>query len=95
MIIRRAVLCTLPPIKHYRGVDDPKVVSGQPLFGIDIQLPGMVYANYTKCPAAGGRVRSFNVDEIKAQRYVPRLVTSVAAANGDGSTPIKKSWEVR
>ena len=56
--------------KRYHGVDDPKVVSGQPLFGIDVQLPGMVYASYTKCPAAGGKVRSFNVDEIKAQRGV-------------------------
>jgi isoquinoline 1-oxidoreductase beta subunit len=56
--------------KAYRGVDDPKVVTGQPLFGIDVQRPGMVYANFTKCPAAGGKVRSFNVDEIKAQRGV-------------------------
>jgi isoquinoline 1-oxidoreductase beta subunit len=56
--------------KRYRGVDDPKVVNGQPLFGIDIQLPSMVYASYTKCPAAGGKVSSFNVDEIKAQRGV-------------------------
>jgi isoquinoline 1-oxidoreductase beta subunit len=56
--------------KRYRGVDDAKIVSGQPLFGIDIQLPGMVYASYTKCPAAGGKVSSFNVDEIKAQRGV-------------------------
>lgn len=46
------------------------MVSGQPLFGIDIQRPGMVYATYTKCPAAGGMVRSFNADEIKAQRGV-------------------------
>ncbi|MGO4637925.1 molybdopterin cofactor-binding domain-containing protein [Mesorhizobium sp. 2RAF45] len=52
--------------KRYRGVDDPKVVSGQPLFGIDVQLTGMVYATYTKCPAAGGKVRSFNANEIKA-----------------------------
>jgi isoquinoline 1-oxidoreductase subunit beta len=56
--------------KRYRGVDDPKVVTGQPLFGIDIQVPGMVYANYTKCPAVGGKVKSFNLDEIKAQRGV-------------------------
>ncbi len=56
--------------KRYHGVDDPKVVSGQPLFGIDVQRPGMVYASYTKCPAAGGKVRSFNVEEIKAQRGV-------------------------
>ncbi|MGA7433376.1 MAG: molybdopterin cofactor-binding domain-containing protein, partial [Xanthobacteraceae bacterium] len=66
--------------KRYRGVDDPKVVSGQPLFGIDIQLPGMVYANYTKCPAAGGKVSSFNIDEIKAQRGV----LDVFALDGTG-----------
>ena len=52
--------------KRNRGVDDQKVVTGQPLFGIDVQRPGMVYANYTKCPAAGGKVRSFNEAEIKA-----------------------------
>ncbi|SCB27041.1 xanthine dehydrogenase family protein molybdopterin-binding subunit [Rhizobium hainanense] len=56
--------------KRYHGVDDPKVIRGEPLFGIDVQRPGMVYANYTKCPAAGGKVRSFNVDEIKAERGV-------------------------
>jgi isoquinoline 1-oxidoreductase beta subunit len=56
--------------RRYRGVDDPKVVTGQPLFGIDVQRPGMVYATYSKCPAAGGKVRSFNVAEIKAQRGV-------------------------
>ncbi|WP_158923730.1 xanthine dehydrogenase family protein molybdopterin-binding subunit [Acidisphaera sp. S103] len=53
--------------KRYRGVDDPKVVTGHNLFGIDVQVPGMVYATYAKCPAAGGKVRSFNVAEIKAQ----------------------------
>jgi len=52
--------------KRYRGVDDPKVVSGKPLFGIDVQRPGMVYATYTKCPAAGGKVKSFNANAIKA-----------------------------
>jgi isoquinoline 1-oxidoreductase beta subunit len=52
--------------RRHRGVDDPKVVSGKPLFGIDVQLPDMVYASFTKCPAAGGKVKSFNVEEIKA-----------------------------
>jgi len=53
--------------KRFHGVDNPKVVTGQPLFGIDVQRPGMVYASFTKCPAAGGKVSSFNADEIKAQ----------------------------
>ena len=51
--------------RRHHGVDDPKIVTGKPLFGIDVQLPGMVYANYTKCPAVGGKVKSFNADEIK------------------------------
>ena len=51
--------------RRHRGVDDPKVVTGKALFGIDVQLPNMVYANFTKCPAVGGKVKSFNADEIK------------------------------
>jgi isoquinoline 1-oxidoreductase beta subunit len=48
------------------AVDDPKVVRGQPLFGIDVRLPGMSFACFVKCPAAGGKVKSANLDEIKA-----------------------------
>ncbi len=49
------------------GVDNQKIVSGQPLFGLDQKLPGMVYATYTKCPVFGGKVVSANVDEIKTR----------------------------
>jgi len=48
------------------GVDNEKVVTGQPLFGIDMVLPGMLYAVYERCPAVGGRVKSANFDHIKA-----------------------------
>ncbi|HEY5622714.1 MAG TPA: molybdopterin cofactor-binding domain-containing protein [Gammaproteobacteria bacterium] len=48
------------------GVDNEKIVTGQPLFGIDTTMPDMVYASYSKCPATGGRVRSANLDEIRA-----------------------------
>jgi len=47
------------------GIDNKQVVTGQPLFGIDQQLPGMLYAAYEKCPASSGKVRSANLDEIK------------------------------
>ena len=49
------------------GVDNPKIVTGAPLFGIDVRLPGMLYATYTKCPVFGGRVVSANVDVVKAR----------------------------
>ena len=48
------------------GVDNFQVVTGKPLFGIDVRLPGMLYANYTKCPAVGGKVASANLDAVKA-----------------------------
>jgi len=47
------------------GVDNPKIVTGAPLFGIDVQLPGMLFATYTKCPVFGGKVVSANIDVVK------------------------------
>jgi isoquinoline 1-oxidoreductase beta subunit len=47
------------------GVDNQKIVTGAPLFGIDVKLPGMVYATYTKCPVFGGKVTGANLDEVK------------------------------
>ncbi|MEP7001183.1 MAG: molybdopterin cofactor-binding domain-containing protein [bacterium] len=52
------------------GVDNEKIVSGAPLFGIDVRLPGMVYATYTKCPVFGGAVASANIDEVKSRTGV-------------------------
>lgn len=47
------------------GVDNRAIVTGEPLFGIDQQLPGMLYASYARCPRFGGKVLSANIDEIK------------------------------
>jgi len=47
------------------GVDNPKVVTGKPLFGIDVKQPGQLYANFVKCPVFGGKPVSANLDEIK------------------------------
>jgi isoquinoline 1-oxidoreductase beta subunit len=47
------------------GVDNHAIVTGKPLFGIDQDLPGLLYAAYEKCPAHGGKVKSANVDDIK------------------------------
>lgn len=48
------------------GVDNEKIVRGEPLFGIDQRVPGMLYATYTKAPAIGGRAVSANLEQVRA-----------------------------
>src|SRR5579875_2106557 len=50
-----------------RSVDNPKIVTGQPLFGIDVTTPGMLHAVFQKCPVFGGKVVSANIDTVKRQ----------------------------
>ena len=77
----RAATLTVPrdvPLKdpsRYRligtrvnGTDNHKVVTGQPLFGIDVRLPNMKFAAIAKCPVFNGR--PVKIDATKA-RQVP------------------------
>jgi isoquinoline 1-oxidoreductase beta subunit len=43
----------------------PNIVTGKPIFGIDVQIPNMAYAVFEKCGVFGGKVKSANLDEIK------------------------------
>ncbi|WP_164156738.1 xanthine dehydrogenase family protein molybdopterin-binding subunit [Sandarakinorhabdus rubra] len=42
------------------GVDNRKVVTGAPLFGIDARPPGLMYAAFAKSPVFGGKLKSAN-----------------------------------
>jgi len=82
---------TLKDAKSYRiigkpiaGVDNHKIVTGQPLFGSDIKLPGMLYAVYQRSPVIGGKAISANLDAIKAMPGV-RHAFIVPESNGGGS----------
>jgi len=62
------------------SVDNPKIVTGQPLYGIDVVRPGMLYAVFQKCPVFGGKVVSANIDAIKA---LPGIRDAFVVKGGD------------
>jgi isoquinoline 1-oxidoreductase subunit beta len=78
------------------GVDDPLVVAGKPLFGIDVAVPGMLYAMFQKCPVFGGKVASANTDAIKS---LPGVRAAFVVEGGDnpqglvgGVAIVANSW---
>jgi isoquinoline 1-oxidoreductase beta subunit len=78
----------LKPVKQFRliGKDVPRVdvpdkVSGQPLYAIDVQIPGMLYGTLARSPVRGSAPVSFNRDEIKTQ---PGIVEVVQLDHGIG-----------
>ncbi len=48
-----------------KTVNVKNILTGKPIFGIDVSVPGMKYATFLKCPVYGGKVKTANVDAIK------------------------------
>jgi isoquinoline 1-oxidoreductase subunit beta len=84
--------------RSMRGVDNPLIVRGKPLFGIDVTRPGMLYAVFQKCPVFGGKVISANTDTIKS---LPGVRDAFVVKGGndlqglvDGVAIVAENWWV-
>jgi len=79
-----------------RGIDSPLVVTGKPLFGIDVTVPSMRYAVFEKCPVFGGKVVKANLDVMRAQPGVRDafIVKGGSALDGllDGVAIVADRW---
>jgi isoquinoline 1-oxidoreductase subunit beta len=53
--------------------DVPDIVKGTAVYGIDVVKPGMKYAVILRCPAAGGKVKSFSDAEAKKVAGVVKI----------------------
>lgn len=85
--------------KPMRNWDSPRIVRGEPIFGIDTVVPGMKYANFVKCPVFGGKLVSANIDEIKAlpgvvDCFVVKQVGDLPTKMGllDGVAVVADDW---
>jgi isoquinoline 1-oxidoreductase subunit beta len=59
--------------------DTPAKVDGSAVYGIDVKLPGMLYAALAQSPTLGGSVKTF--DDAKA-RAMPGVVAAVLTSSG-------------
>ncbi|HXE46775.1 MAG TPA: xanthine dehydrogenase family protein molybdopterin-binding subunit [Ramlibacter sp.] len=73
--------------KRTRRLDTPAKVNGTAEFGIDVKLPGMVYAALEQCPVIGGTVKS--VDSTGA-KGMPGVIDVVQIP--DGVAVVANSW---
>ena len=67
--------------KPRRRLDVPAKVTAQPIYAIDVRLPGMLYAAIMHCPVFGGAPKTIDdsaVATMKGVRRVVRLPNAVA-----------------
>jgi len=80
------------------GIDSARIVKGEPIFGVDTQLPGMRYAAFERSPVFGARLVSADLDAAKS---VPGVENAFILKGGDdpeglidGVAVIASNWWV-
>ncbi len=60
--------------KGLKRVDTTDKVQGKTIYGIDIKLPGMLYAAIKACPVLGGKVKSFDAAKVANRKGIKKVV---------------------
>ena len=73
-----------PPLKEHKDfrivghatprVDGPQIVTGTATYGMDVKLPGMLYAAVARCPVFGGKVKKYSDARARAVPGVRSVV---------------------
>lgn len=68
-------------------LDTPDKVAGKPVFGTDVEVPGMLHAAISACPVFGGKLQSLDARAIEQRPGVVRVV-----ALDTGVAVVAESW---
>src|SRR5258706_6823558 len=60
--------------KSVKRIDIPDTVMGRQRYGIDVQLPGMLYAAIAQCPVFGGKLKSIDAAKVEGRRGVVKVL---------------------
>jgi isoquinoline 1-oxidoreductase beta subunit len=82
--------------KPTRRTDTPLKITGSAVFGLDVRVPGMLFASVERSPVYGGSPRRFNADEVKTAPLV-RAVFELKSAHlthqfGETSGPGSRNY---
>jgi isoquinoline 1-oxidoreductase beta subunit len=83
--------------KPQARLDLPGKVDGTARFGMDVRVPGMLYAAIVQCPVFGGSVKSFDGEKAKAREGV-KGVFALAPTSTSGAalvTVAEHYWQAR
>ncbi len=68
--------------KSVPRTDIPAKTDGSAIFGLDVRVPGMVYAVVARCPVFGGKVKAFDATKAKAIKGVRDVFEIPGVAKG-------------
>lgn len=77
-------------------VDTAAILAGKPLFGIDVRVPGMLYATFAKAPVFAAKVKSADLEAARRVKGVRHAFVVEGGAALDGLLPgvavVADSW---
>ena len=79
--------------KPLARLDMPLKINGTAKFGIDIEVPGMVYAAIIACPVFGGTVKS--VDDARESKAVRGVIAGGASSTNAVAVVADRFWRAK
>lgn len=73
------------PVKR---LDTIEKLTGKAIYGIDVRLPGMLYATIKECPVFGGKLKSFDASKVSGMKGVKIIL----AVNKTAVAVVADTW---